>query len=213
MNLSAVQTSNYNPYNAYGTTPAPYGNNDPYGNYNPYGNGGGVSSDTNITYKKDFSSITSLVSGAAGGGFAAYKLGGKMGESIKGLFGKTPAATPPADEAFKTGFGKNLAGGMKGIALNGLKGAGLSALFAAGVSAVGNGVGVATGQVNGSDAVGNVVKDTIGGAVGGLAGVTLGGFASMIPVGGVFGTVLTVGAGAIGGVLGSQLAQSFTEGF
>ncbi len=210
MSLSAVQTSNYN---AYATNPSPYGtyNNNPYGNANPYGNGG-VSSDTNITYKKDFSSITSLVSGAAGGGFAAYKLGGKMGESIKGLFGKAPV-TPPADGAAKAGFGKNFAGGIKGVAMTGLKGAGLSALFAAGVSAVGNGVGVATGQVNGSDAVGNVVKDTIGGAVGGLTGVTLGGFASMIPVGGVFGTVLTVGFGAIGGVLGSQLAQSMTEGF
>lgn len=205
MSLSAVQTSNYNAYNTYNTNPQ-----SPYGNYNPYGTGSGVSSDSNITYKKDFSSITSLVSGAGGGGFAAYKLGGKMGDSIKGLFGKTP--TPPADGAAKAGFGKNFAGGIKGIAMTGLKGAGLSALVAAGVSAVGNGVGVATGQVNGSDAVGNVVKDTIGGAVGGLTGVTLGGFASMIPVGGVFGTVLTVGFGAVGGVLGSQLAQSMTEG-
>ena len=34
-----------------------------------------------------------------------------------------------------------------------------------------------------------------------------------IPVKGVMGTILTVGAGAVGGVVGGQLANKLTEGF
>ena len=208
MNVSAAA---YNPYASVQSTTQT-------SNYNPYTTGpvvsdGGGSGSGIGGFSTDFSSISSMVSHAGGGGFAGYKLGGKMGESIKGLFGKAP--TPPADGggAGQAGFGKNFMTGVKGIAITGLKGAGLSALVSAGISAVGNGVGVATGKVESSAAVSNVIKDTIGGAVGGLTGVTAAGFASMIPVGGAFGTILTVGAGAIGGVLGGRMASKLTEGF
>ena len=168
--------------------------------YNPYGDTV-ISDDTNTGgggFSTDFSSISSMASHAAGGGFAAYKLGGQMNGNMRSIFGN--------------GF-KGALGGIKNTAITGVKGAGLSALVSAGVSAVANGVGVATGKVESSEAISNVGKDAIGGAVGGLTGVTAAGLASFIPVKGVMGTILTVGAGAVGGVVGGQLANKLTEGF
>ena len=160
----------------------------------------------------DFSSISSMVAHAGGGGFASMKLAGKMADSYKTLFGHPPAA--PGGAAASTGFAHNLMAGFKGIAVTGLKGAGLSALVSAGVSAVANGVGAATGQVNGSEAMSNVVKDTIGGAVGGLTAVTAGGLGALVfRGGGVLGTVVTVGLGAVGGVVGGQIAKKLTDNF
>ena len=171
--------------------------------YNPYGDTV-ISDDSNTDgggfggFSTDFSSISSMASHAAGGGFAAYKLGGQMNGNMRSIFGN--------------GF-KGALGGIKNTAITGVKGAGLSALVSAGVSAVANGVGVATGKVESSEAISNVGKDAIGGAVGGLTGVTAAGLASFIPVKGVMGTILTVGAGAVGGVVGGQLANKLTEGF
>ena len=179
--------------------------------YNPYASGPVVSDDSNgggfTGFSTDFTSISSMVSHAGGGGFAAYKLSGNMAESIKTIFGK---GTPPAT----SGFGQNLMTGMKGIAINGAKGAGLSALVSAGVSAVANGVGVATGKIDSSEAVGNVVKDTIGGAVGGLVGVTAAGVGHIF-LGrfGTIGTIAAVALGAVGGVAGGKLAGKLTENF
>ncbi len=171
--------------------------------YNPYGDTV-ISDDTNTggsgSFSTDFSSISSMAANAAGGGFAGFKLGAKMGTDMKSIFNSG------------NGF-KGALGGVKNTAITGLKGAGLSALVSAGVSAVANGVGVATGKVDSSEAVSNVVKDGIGGAVGGLTGVTAAGLASFIPVKGVMGTILTVGAGAVGGVIGGRLASKMTEGF
>ena len=164
-------------------------------------------------FSTDFTSISSMVAHAGGGGFAAFKVSGQMAESIKTLFGK---GTPPAG-AEAAGIGSNLMKGFKGIAISGLKGAGLSALVSAGVSAVSNGVGVATGKVESGVAVNNVVKDTIGGAVGGLTAVTAGGLGSIamgaLKIGGLPATVITVGLGAVGGVLGGQLAKKLTDNF
>ncbi len=164
-------------------------------------------------FSTDFTSISSMVAHAGGGGFAAYKVSGQMAEGMKNLFGKGT----PADGGAASGIGQNLARGFKGIALSGLKGAGLSALVSAGVSAVSNGVGVATGKVESSVAVNNVVKDTIGGAVGGLTAVTAGGLGSIamgaLKIGGIPATVITVGLGAVGGVLGGQLAKKLTDNF
>ena len=166
--------------------------------YNPYGdsvvsdggsNGGGFST--------DFSSISSIAAHAGGGGFAAYKLGGQMNGNMKSIFGN----------GFKGAFG-----GIKNTAITGIKGAGLGALVSAGVSAVGNGVGVATGKVDSSEAVSNVIKDSIGGLAAGALGTTAGGLASFIPVKGVVGTVLVTAAGAAGGVAGGMLANKLTEG-
>ena len=145
-------------------------------------------------FSTDFTSISSMASHAAGGGVAAYKFGLQMNDNMRSVFGN--------------GF-KGALGGIKNTALTGLKGAGLSALVSVGVSAVANGIGVATGKVERADVAHHVINDGIGGAVGGLVGVTAAGLASFIPVKGVMGTVLTVGAGAVGSVLGSQMVGEF----
>ena len=166
--------------------------------YNPYGNTV-VSDDSGSGsgFSTDFSSISSIAAHAGGGGFAAYKLGGQMNGNMKSIFGN----------GFKGAFG-----GIKNTAITGIKGAGLGALVSAGVSAVGNGVGVATGKVDSSEAVSNVIKDSIGGLAAGALGTTAGGLASFIPVKGVVGTVLVTAAGAAGGVAGGMLANKLTEG-
>lgn len=184
--------------------------------YNPYSTTPVVSDNTGTgtsAFKTDFASISSMVAHAGGGGFAAYKLSGQMGDSFKTLFGHPPA--PPAGGAAVSGFGGNLMTGLKGVALTGLKGAGLSALVSAGVSVVANGVGAATGKVDSSTAMKNVAKDTIGGAVGGLTAVTVGGIGSIalgaMKIGGLPATIITVGLGAVGGVLGGQLSKKLTD--
>jgi len=153
-------------------------------------------------FSTDFTNISSMLANGAGGGFATYKLGNKMGADMKSIF---------------SGGLKGVTGGLKNTAITGLKGAGLSALVSAGVSAVANGAGVASGKIDSSEAVGNVVKDTIGGALGGLTGVTAGGVASLamgaIGVTGVMGTVVTVAVGTVGGVVGGQMAKKLTSGF
>ena len=197
MGVASIQSAS--PYSSvYNTSPVAASGYNPYGTgvVNDDGNtGGGFGG-----FSTDFSSISSMAANAAGGGFAGYKLGAKMNADMKSIFNSG------------NGF-KGALGGVKNTAITGLKGAGLSALVSAGVSAVANGVGVATGKVDSSEAVSNVVKDGIGGAVGGLTGVTAAGLASFIPVKGVMGTVLTVGAGAVGGVIGGRLASKMTEGF
>ncbi|MGV3525818.1 MAG: hypothetical protein ACO1RX_16465 [Candidatus Sericytochromatia bacterium] len=210
MTIAAV--SGYNPYASVQAPTAPQVQTS---NYSPVvsDNGGGSG------FTGDFSSISSMVAHGAGGGFASFKVSGQMAESIKTLFGKGTPAPAPAPDAppAPAGFGQNLMGGMKGIAVSGLKGAGLSALVSAGVSAVSNGVGVATGKVDSSEAVTNVVKDTIGGAVGGLTAVTAGGLGSLamgaMKIGGLPATIITVGLGAVGGVFGGQMAKKLTDNF
>ena len=179
---STVQTTSYNPY-----TSSPVVSDDT----NP---GGGLSG-----FASDFSSISSMVSHAGGGGFAAYKFGNKMSTDMKSIFGN----------GFKGAFT-----GIKNTAITGFKGAGISALVSAGVSAAVNGVGVATGKVESSEAVSNVIKDSIGGAVGGFTGVAAGGLGYML-LGrfGTIGTIASVALGAVGGVAGGQLASKLTEGF
>lgn len=206
--MGNLTVSNYNPYAAaaaQGPLPAsPPAVTTP--GSNPIANLAGMGS--------DFSSISSLVAHAGGGGFASFKLAGKMADSYKTLFGHPPAPPAGGTAAATSGFAHNLMAGFKGIAVTGLKGAGLSALVSAGVSAVANGVGAATGQVDGAEAMSNVVKDTIGGAVGGLTAVTAGGLGALVfHGGGVLGTVVSVGLGAVGGVVGGQIAKKLTDNF
>jgi hypothetical protein len=197
MSLTPVGT----PYTPYPTNPT--GGVTPSTTYNPYG-GTPVSSDTGTGsgFSTDFASISSMVAHGAGGGFSSYKLGAQMGQNMKGMFGN--------------GF-KGFIGGAKNVAITGVKGAGLSALVSAGVSAISNGVGVATGKVDGSKAVSNVIGDTIGGAVGGLGAVTLGGLGNLAL--GAFGvaglplTIATVGLGAVGGVLAGKMTKGLTDSF
>lgn len=184
MNISAVSNNAY-------VQPA---------NYSPYTSNPVVADDNNNTgsgFSTDFASISSMVAHGAGGGFASYKLGAGMAGNMKSIFTKG-----------------NFFNGLKGTAMTGFKGAGLSALVSAGVSAAANGYGVATGKIETSEAVSNVVKDSIGGAVGGLAAVTAGGLGHML-LGrfGVVGTIASVGLGAAAGVAGGQLAKKFTDGF
>lgn len=189
-------TAAYNPYTQYapGTQPST-STSTGTGSTTPLSN----VSNSLLPDFTSFSSISSFVSSAAGGGFTGYKLGGQMTDSFKSLFGNGAG-----------GF----MGGMKNIAVTGFKGAGLSALVTAGVSAAANGIGMATGKVTSDVAMKNVVKDTIGGAVGGLTGVTAAGIGGLIfRGGGVMGTVLSVGLGAVGGVVGGQLAHKLTDKF
>lgn len=190
MSLTAISN---NPYSA-ATVGVQTSSYTPYSPYSP------VSGDTgNGAFGSDFSSISSMVAHAGGGGFAAYKLGAQMGQNMKQIFGKT----------FMTG--------IKNSAMTGLKGAGLSALVSAGVSVVSNGVGIATGKIDGSSAVSNVMKDTIGGAVGGLGAVTIGGLGNLalgsLGLAGMPLTIATVALGAVGGVLGGQIAKPLTDSF
>ncbi|PIQ26489.1 hypothetical protein COW64_11180, partial [bacterium (Candidatus Blackallbacteria) CG18_big_fil_WC_8_21_14_2_50_49_26] len=60
-------------------------------------------------------------------------------------------------------------------------------------------------------------KDTIGGAVGGLGAVTIGGLGNLalgsLGLAGMPLTIATVALGAVGGVLGGQLAKPMTDSF
>ncbi|MBT9548569.1 MAG: hypothetical protein IV090_24460 [Candidatus Sericytochromatia bacterium] len=163
--------------------------------YTPYSPTAPASGDTGTGFSTDFTSISSKLAAGAGGGFAAYKMGAKMGADFKSIFAG--------------GQGGGFLTGMKNVAITGFKGAGLSALVGAGVSAVANGVGVATGKVESGQAVSNVVGDTITSAVGGLGAVTLGGLGNLalgsMGVAGLPLTIITVGLGAAGGVGASFL--------
>ena len=153
-------------------------------------------------FSTDFTNISSMLSHAGGGGFASYKLGAQMATDMKSIVGN----------GFKGAFT-----GLKNTAITGLKGAGYGALVSAGVSAVANGVGVATGKIDSSEAVGNVVSDTLTSTLGGLTGVTMGGITNIaltgIGVTGIFGTIAMVAAGAVGGVVGGQLGKKIASNF
>ena len=151
-----------------------------------------------------FVQYTRFASQAAGGGFAAYKLGNQASDYFKELAtvlnpGQGVAQSPlPALQKI---------GGIS------MKGAGLSALVAVGVSAVANGVAVARGQSNSQEAVQNVVSDGISGAIGGFGAISLAGAGThMLRAFGMAGLPLTIGMvalGAVGGVATAQLAQQF----
>lgn len=148
-----------------------------------------------------FVAYSRMAGQAAGGGFAAYKLGDQAATHLQELAtvfkpgGSFQAALPTLQKL----------GGTT------LKGAGLSALVAAGVSAVSNGVSVVRGKLDGQAAVQNVVTDSIGGAVGGLGAVSAAGAGSlMLRSFGIAGLPLTIGTiafGALGGVAAGKVAQ------
>lgn len=208
MGTMGVSAQNYyatSPPSYYGPAPST-GSNTGYNPYNVGSGSGGAYGDDS------FSSITSLVSPAAGGGFAAYKLSGKMAESIKSIFAKKPPTTDPATSGLSS---SGVMGGLKNVAMTSIKGAGLAALVGAGVSAVGNGIGVATGAVDGSQAVSNVIGDTVTSAVGGLGAVALGGAGHMLlskfGVGGMTMTIATTALGAVGGAAAGFIKESIME--
>lgn len=189
--MTLAINSTLSPYTA-----APVGTS----NYSPYQSTPPVAADPGSGFSADFTSISSKLAAGAGGGFAAYKLGAQMGQNFKSIFTK-PAPDPNPGSQISAG---GVLTGIKNVAITGLKGVGLSALVGAGVSAVANGVGVATGKVESSQAVSNVIGDTITSAVGGLGAVTLGGLGNLalssMGVAGLPLTIVTVGLGAAGGV-------------
>lgn len=149
----------------------------------------GLGSDT-------FTQIGSLLGKAAGGGVASWKFSGKMADAIKNSFGN--------------GF-SGFMGGMKNVAVTGIKAGGISALVSGGVSAITNGIGVVTGSIQGSDALGNIAADTALGAVTGIGAVGASGLATLALGKLITGTPLTiaaVGIGAASAVLIGKLFQS-----
>lgn len=141
---------------------------------------------------------------AAGGGFAAYRLGGKVAEQMKEVA-----------KAFKTPPNKDLPSalpGVKNLFGSGMQGAGLSALVAAGVSAISNGVSVMQGKTDSATATQNVIGDALSGAIGGFTAVTAAGAGTLLlgsmGVAGLPLTIATIAFGAAGGVLGGRLGVS-----
>lgn len=137
----------------------------------------------------DVARIGRLAGLAAGGGFAAYKLGDKASNHIKEVA-----------DAIKTGSGLQPAmPGIKNLMGVGVKGAGLSAMVAAGVSAVTNGIEVVQGKQSGQTAVQNVITDSMSGAIGGFGAVTAAGAGSLLLKSmGMAGLPLTIGTVAMG---------------
>lgn len=134
-------------------------------------------------FNADFSKISSIVAHTAGTGFTTYKLVAQGG----------------------------IAPGFKGALMTGLKGAGLAGLVSAGVSAAANGIGVATGKIEKSEAVGNVISDTLTGSIGGLGAVAVGGIGHKLLGSFMQGTPLmiaTVALGAVGGTLAAQFTKN-----
>lgn len=177
-----------------------------YNTYNPYNTDGmppvvGQQPETG----SDFGSISSMLANGAGGGFAAFKLGGQMGTGYKDTFN--------AIKNIKQGGFKPVLGGMKSLAMTSVKGAGLAALVGAGVSAVSNGAQVVMGNTDASTAVSNVVGDTLTSAVGGLGAVAVGGAANIalnavFKAGGLPVVIGTVVAGAAGAVLAGKALEA-----
>lgn len=113
--------------------------------------------------------------------------------------------------AIKTGNG-SVVGALKGIGMATLKSTGISALVSGGFSAVTNGIAYWRGEKTKTQAVSNVVTDTVTGGVTGL-GATLAGGAVMAAlagtaVSGIGLTLLVGGAGMLGGWLTDKLFTS-----
>ena len=113
--------------------------------------------------------------------------------------------------AIKTGNG-SVVGALKGIGMATLKSTGISALVSGGFSAVTNGIAYWRGEKTKTQAVSNVVTDTVTGGVTGL-GATLAGGAAMAAlagtaVSGIGLTLLVGGAGMLGGWLTDKLFTS-----
>ncbi len=113
--------------------------------------------------------------------------------------------------AIKTGNG-SVVGALKGIGMATLKSTGISALVSGGFSAVTNGIAYWRGEKTKTQAVSNVVTDTVTGGITGL-GATLAGGAAMAAlagtaVSGIGLTLLVGGAGMLGGWLTDKLFTS-----
>lgn len=110
--------------------------------------------------------------------------------------------------AIKTGTG-SVAGALKSLGMTALKSTGLSALVSGGFSAVTNGIAYWQGKKTKTQAVSNIVTDTVTGAATGLGATIVGGAAMAALAGtsitGIGLTLLVGGAGMLGGWLADKL--------
>ena len=123
-----------------------------------------------------------------------------VGSSVASMvYGKEVAAN--FTEMKTSGIGA----GLKNLGMTALKSTGIAAAVSAGFSAVTNLIGVLTGKIKGSEAVGRVAADTVNGAVTGL-GATLASGAAMagLTALGVVGWPATLIVGGVG-LLGAFL--------
>lgn len=147
---------------------------------------------------------------AAGGGFAAYRMGAKVAAQIQDIH-----KAFQSDQGLGGEIPPNAMMGIQGVLTTGMHGAGLSAMVAAGVSVLSNGIAAMRGQVDTQTATSNVVSDAISGAMGGFTAVTAAGAGNlMLGAMGLTGlplTVATVALGAAGGLLGGQVAHKLNQ--
>jgi hypothetical protein len=184
MTIAAVQSTPY--LNQMPTTQS-----SPYAPASTY-------SDSNPAYSTDENRVSTLLRDAAFGGIIAHYKGAEMNANMRSIF--------------SDGI-KNVPAGLKSTAMTGLKATGVAALGIGLGSSIINGYRAATGKIETGEAMTNIAKDTIRGTLAGAGGVTVGGLAGFIPVGGAMGTVIMVGAGAVGGVLGARLSEHITNKF
>ncbi|MBF2053480.1 MAG: hypothetical protein IGS03_08455 [Candidatus Sericytochromatia bacterium] len=133
-----------------------------------------------------------------------------VGANVAGIrYGKIVAnQVSEAIGAIKSGTG-SVIGSLKAVGGTLLKSTGLSALVSGGFSAVTNGIAYMQGKKTATQAVSNVVTDTVTGAATGL-GATLAGGAAMMALAGTsvagFGlTLLVGGASILGGFLADKV--------
>ncbi len=135
---------------------------------------------------------------AISGGTSAYFRGHEMHNTMRSLVEGGLSGIP-------TGL-KDMAGTAGQLA-------GIGAFGAAIGASIRNGYGLATGKIEASEVGMNIAKDTVRGALAGVSGGTAAGLVGFIPVKGVMGTVLSVGAGMVGGVLGGKLAEKLNSNY
>ena len=140
---------------------------------------------------------------AAGGGFAAYRLGDTIARQMREI-GRVLEGRP--NEGLTP-----VAPNLQKLAASGMQGAGLSAMVSGGVSVVANGIAVVRGQIEGQTAVQNIISDSLSGAISGFSAVSAAGAGNLLLSSmGVMGlplTVATVAFGAAGSVLSGRLVN------
>ena len=138
---------------------------------------------------------------AAGGGFAAYRLGDTIAKQMREI-GRVLEGRP--NEGLTP-----VAPNLQKLAASGMQGAGLSAMVAGGVSVIANGIAVVRGNIEGQTAVQNIISDSLSGAISGFSAVSAAGAGNLLLSSmGVIGlplTVATVAFGAAGSVLSGRL--------
>lgn len=153
-----------------------------------------------------FSTFSQYTGQAASGAFAAFRLGERTSNfyrEISKAFGQGGRGWTQARP------------GIEGAVMSGVRGAGVGALVAAGVSVISYGFQTAKGDMSIDQMTDHVLSDSLNGAFSGFGGATLGGAGHLIMSSmGMAGLPLKIGtaiAGAVGGVLLSQMSQPMED--